>query len=62
MNNGLSFLMVQGTVQEITTLGHEEGNKERQKCPISIECMMELMHRLNFGTSLVTKGDRIFFT
>lgn len=67
MNNGLSLLMVQGnstvaisTRKCIITPGHGEGRKERERekmCPVSIECMMDLMRGVTFGTSRVTKSD-----
>lgn len=68
MNNGLRRLMVQGnstvaisTRKCIITPGHEEGRKERERqkkmCPVSIECVMDLMRGVTFGTSHVTKSD-----
>ncbi len=67
MNNGLSLLMVQGnrtvaisTRKCIITPGHGEGRKERERqqmCPLSIECMIDLMRRITFGTSRGTKSD-----
>lgn len=68
MNDDLSLLMVQGnstvaisTRKCIISPGHGEGKKEgeRQKkmCPVSIECMMDLMRGVTFGTSRITKSD-----
>lgn len=67
MNNGLSLLMVQwnstvaiSTRKCIITPGHREELKEmkdKKRYPLSIECMVDLMCGVTFGTSRVTKSD-----